>query len=222
MEAIKQAIKLKKETKLKCLLGVSDAPGNIGVIQLQNSDTDKENDDATYSLFDDEELPPIFNVADGINLEGNTSDKIAEGIADEALNGKKEENKNFLESRGESEEWMSVAPDKCDMKMTRVTSIYIPSWWVPTYRDLLTLSTNSEIQSDNDDPDFPDHKESDLPEDEVRVEDITCESQTPRYGDAGNTAITQTNSKKGRLHKNRNVILRCFRWIRKRYRKLLL
>ena len=30
MEAIKQAIKLKKETKLKCVLGVSDAPGNIG------------------------------------------------------------------------------------------------------------------------------------------------------------------------------------------------
>ena len=84
------------------------------------------------------------------------------------------------------------------------------------------MSTNSEIQSHNNDPDFPDHKESDLPEDEGGVEDITFDSQTPRYGDAGNTEITQTNSKKGRLHKNRNVILRCFRWIRKRCRKLLL
>ena len=222
IEAIKQAIKLKKETKLKCLVGVSDGPGNICVMQLQSSQTDKEND----SLFDDEELPPIFDVADGINLEGNISNKIAEGIADEALNENKEENKNFLESREESEEWMSVA-DKCDMNMTIVTSLYIPSWWDPTHRDLLTLSTNSEIQSDNDDSDFPDHKECDLPDDEVRVEDITFNSQSPCCGDAENTVITQTSSsefygKQRRSHKNRNVILRCFRWIRKRCRKLLL
>ena len=76
-------------------------------MQLQNYGTNKENDDATYSLFDDEELPPIFDVADRIHLKGNISNKIAERIADEALNENKEENKNFLESREESEEWMS-------------------------------------------------------------------------------------------------------------------
>lgn len=106
IEAIKQAMKHMKDAKLKCLLGVSGAFGNIGVMRLQNSGTNKENDDAAYSLSDDEELPPILDVADRIHLKGNISNKIAERIADEALNKNKEENKNFLESREESEEWM--------------------------------------------------------------------------------------------------------------------
>ena len=102
--------------------------------------------------------------------------------------------------------------------MTIIASRYIPSWWNPTHRDLLTLPTNCKIQSYNGDSDFPNHKKFDLTEDEVSVDRRyhTFDSRTPRYNDAENTVISQTRSsqfygKQGRSHKNRNVILRCFR-----------
>ena len=74
--------------------------------------------------------------------------------------------------------------------MTIIASLYIPSWWDPTHRDLLTLPTNCKIQSDNGDSDFPDHKKFDPTEDEVSVEDITFDSHTPRYNDVENTVIS--------------------------------
>ena len=99
--------------------------------------------------------------------------------------------------------------------MTIIASLYIPSWWDPTHRDLLTLPTNCKIQSDNGDSDFPDHKKFDPTEDEVSVEDITFDSHTHRYNDVENTVISQTRSsqfygKQGRSHQNRNVILKMF------------